>query len=198
MIKFVDYIIALAATPEATELPKPFTTPEQMQTNYQRVIDESKAELDAALNDGYSVITATPVSYSGITQIVYLLHKRESKSPVPPSGSETQTVQIVAMTAGLTKNSQSPMWRCVTSAGQTVNVFKHADPDKNNFDLFMSAGYAPEMLSLPVNKTLHWEKYPITVLLSKPPTEKFWNVVSVEPRPPGAKPNSNLESEIPF
>lgn len=53
--------------------------------------------------------------------------------------------RIVSMQAGLTKGSQSPMWRCVCHDGERVNVFRHTDPQKNNFALFEQAGYAYEM-----------------------------------------------------
>lgn len=100
---------------------------------------------------------------------------------------KTNAAKLVSMTRDETKNSRSPFWRCGTSAGFMVNVFKHDDPLKDNFNLFDAAGYAPEMLAMSYGDNITWTRDAIAVELVA--NGAFWNVVKVENRDMGAMPD---------
>jgi DNA polymerase III epsilon subunit-like protein len=91
----------------------------------------------------------------------------------------TVSHQIVSMTRGSTKNSSSPMWRCLTADGERVNIFKHADPAKNTFALFEAAGYAPALDAMVDGEERTWKQNPIFVTLAR--DGQWWNVIAVLP-----------------
>lgn len=97
------------------------------------------------------------------------------------------THSIVSMKAGLTKGSQSPMWRCVTADNERVNIFQHTDPAKNNALLFENAGYLLDMAALKPDEELSWKQHPIGVVMVK--NGQWWEVTAVAPRPDGATPD---------
>ncbi len=194
MIKVVDLIVSMAA--DSADI---FAHPQREREKFEKWHTEAQAKLDAALTEGYTLVSATPASYSGSTSIIYVLYKAPVKvDPIPAAapGSPGKTTEITRMEAGRTKNSASPMWRCVCSDGTKVNVFRHTDPEKNNFQLFEDAGYAPEMEQLKDGAALHWKTHPVRVTLHKP--GDFWEVVQVQPRPANARPDPVLPDEIPF
>ncbi len=94
---------------------------------------------------------------------------------------------IVSMQAGLTKNSQSKMWRCVTQDGERVNVFQHTDPAKNNARLFEQAGYLADMTALENGQELIWKQFPVGVVMQK--NGQWWEVTAVAARPADAQPD---------
>lgn len=98
------------------------------------------------------------------------------------------THEIVRMERGATKNSGSPMYRCRTSDGQTVNVFQHSDPNKDGSHLFIEAGYMVDMEALQIGEALEWTGSPIRVEMRK--KDNWWEVVAVESRPAGAEPDT--------
>lgn len=98
------------------------------------------------------------------------------------------TWRIVSMERAETKNSRSPMWRCVTEDGERVNVFSHIDPYKDSFGHFVAAGYASEMRGMEVGQQMTWHAHPIEVRLLK--RDDYWNVIGVEKRPDGAEPDA--------
>lgn len=101
----------------------------------------------------------------------------------------TYTHQIVRMERGATKNSGSPMWRCRTADGESVNVFSHSDPAKDNTVFFKEAGYFDLMDALKVGEALEWNTHPIPVTMEKTPDGKWWSVVAVAPKPADAEPD---------
>jgi DNA polymerase-3 subunit epsilon len=101
--------------------------------------------------------------------------------------STETTHQIVYMKAGLTKGSQSPMWRCTTADNERVNVFRHADPTKDSAKAFEEAGYLPEMMALKPDEELTWKAHPITVAMRK--DGDWWNITGVMQRPEDARPD---------
>jgi DNA polymerase III subunit epsilon len=101
--------------------------------------------------------------------------------------STETTHQIVYMKAGLTKGSQSPMWRCQTADNERVNIFQHADPAKDSSKLFAEAGYLPEMIALKPDEELTWKAHPITVAMKK--DGDWWNITGVMQRPEDARPD---------
>jgi DNA polymerase-3 subunit epsilon len=101
--------------------------------------------------------------------------------------STETTHQIIYMKAGLTKGSQSPMWRCTTADNERVNVFRHADPTKDSAKAFEEAGYLPEMMALKPDEELTWKAHPITVAMRK--DGDWWNIVGVMTRPEDARPD---------
>lgn len=52
---------------------------------------------------------------------------------IDPDGVQDSIVRI---SRGATKNSGSPMWRCLTAAGRRVNIFKHELPERDTYHLF--------------------------------------------------------------
>jgi DNA polymerase-3 subunit epsilon len=90
------------------------------------------------------------------------------------------THEIVRIERGTTKGSSSPMWRCTTQDGQTVNVFKHALPERNTFELMLQAGYAA-FSQMETGEVQRWKTYPIKVQLVK--DGDWWKLAAVEPRP---------------
>ena len=95
------------------------------------------------------------------------------------------THAIVRMERSATKNSGSPMWRCRTEDGQTVNVFQHSDSVKDGSHLFIQAGYMVDMEALKIGEALEWSGSPIRVDMRK--KGDWWEVVAVEPRPVGVE-----------
>lgn len=114
-------------------------------------------------------------------------HSPAPAAPTPASGPMMKTTEILSMTRDETRSSRSPMWRCGTQAGFTVNVFKHDDPLKDTFGLFDAAGYAPEMLAMNYGDTITWTRDSITVELLQ--NGSFWNVSKVLKRPDLAFPD---------
>ena len=105
------------------------------------------------------------------------------------------THRITSMSRGSTRNSSSPMWRCVTSDGERVNIFKHVDPVKNSYALFANAGYAAVLDAMVDGEERTWKQRPIGVTLIK--DGQWWNVLAVQPSAdvepdPPAKPNHRL------
>lgn len=101
----------------------------------------------------------------------------------------TYTHEIVRMERGETSGSKSPMWRCQTADGQKVNVFQHSDPKKDGSKLFIEAGYFDLMDGLKVGEALEWSAYPVQVELERTPDGKWWEIVTVAPKPDGAEPD---------
>lgn len=95
---------------------------------------------------------------------------------------------ITEMKRWKTKNSGSPYWLCSMTNGETVNVFKHDDPQKNSFHHFETAGYAPEMLALQLEESVKWNNTPIMVEVTK--KGSFWDIFMVFPRPENCQPDS--------
>lgn len=108
-------------------------------------------------------------------------------APAPVAAPKTMTTKLLSMTRDETKNSRSPFWRCGTSEGFTVNVFKHDDPLKDNFKLFEAARYGPEMLAMNYGDTITWTRNPIAVDLVQ--NGQFWNVTFVTFRADGVLPD---------
>lgn len=141
-------------------------------------IDEAKlAELVGQITDNGKIIPA-------LASIPVTLDTTPAPTTPAPDlktqPDEPQTHQIVRMQRDATKNSQSPMWRCVTEAGEKVNVFSHDDPDKDSFALFTIAGYGAHMGKMKQDEVLTWSKHPIEVQMRK--DGKFWNILSVTDR----------------
>lgn len=90
---------------------------------------------------------------------------------------QTKSVEIVSMTRDHTEKSRSPFWRCFTSEGISVNVFKHDDELKDNFHLFVDAGYGLIMMAMEYGETLNWTQDP--VLCDVVAQGRYWNVVVV-------------------
>lgn len=106
------------------------------------------------------------------------------------------TIQhIIRMERGETSNSSSPMWRCQTSEGERVNIFKHTDPVKNNFRLFDAAGYGADLIAMELNESLNWNTFPIAVDLTKADGSKWWEIAAVHPRPAGSIPDANMKPD---
>lgn len=95
---------------------------------------------------------------------------------------------ITEMKRWKTKNSGSPYWLCSMTNGETVNVFKHDDPQKNSFHHFETAGYAPEMMALQLEESVKWNNTPIMVEVTK--KGSFWDIFMVFPRPANCQPDS--------
>jgi hypothetical protein len=95
--------------------------------------------------------------------------------------------QITFLRRDVTSHSASPLWRCTTEDGRTVNIFKHGDPQKDNFHLFEEAGYAEWLNALDVGDAQNWKGYPIVVTLAY--DGKFWNITRVKPREADALPD---------
>jgi len=100
------------------------------------------------------------------------------------------THEIVRIEFGLTAGSGSPMWRCSTRDGQKVNVFKHANPDRDTAHLMDDAGYH-ELMSMAVGQVQNWTLHPINVALVS--DGKWWTLEAVEPRPAQAEQDATVK-----
>ena len=94
---------------------------------------------------------------------------------------------VTRMVRGETAGTKSPLWRCTTSDGDQVNVFKHDDAKKDTYHLFREAGYWFEMSTMPLDSALNWETEPVVITMVK--DGKWWNVVGVDKRPKNAVPD---------
>lgn len=102
------------------------------------------------------------------------------------------THQIVRIERSVTKGSSSPMWKCLTADGQTVNVFRHALPERDTFDLLVQAGYG-DLIQMHLGDVQRWRhNYPIAVRLVK--DGSWWKLAAVEPRPVQAHPDADQDS----
>lgn len=90
------------------------------------------------------------------------------------------THEIIRIERGATKGSGSPMYKCLTSDNQMVNIFQHELPERNTFDLMVQAGYAGFTL-LELGEVQYWHDHPIQVELVK--EGQWWKLAAVEPRP---------------
>jgi DNA polymerase III epsilon subunit-like protein len=97
------------------------------------------------------------------------------------------TFKIISVTRGETKGSKSPMWRCTTESGERANIFQHADPNKDNSRLFVSAGYHEELSQMQLNQEIRWTNSPIVVEMVE--DGQWWKITQVAPRPDGSKPD---------
>jgi hypothetical protein len=104
-----------------------------------------------------------------------------------PFPDKYRQVSIVKMTRGETRSSASPLWRCLTADGLMVNVFKHADPLKDNFLLFVDAGYASEMEKMQIGDELIWTTHPVRCVVQA--DGGWWRIADVETRARGAYPD---------
>ena len=171
------------------------------------IVDETGLEIiataTAATDDNYNLMTVRMKKDNGewderfaeASKAFWQVMKGETASAVTPSAPapKTTSATIIGMTRDMTKNSGSPFWRCSTSKGFMVNVFKHDDPLKDNFSLFELAGYGPEMLAMEYGSSINWINHPIRVELVQ--NGSFWNVVSVTVRPEGAIPDPQEPDE---
>lgn len=141
--------------------------------------------------DGYAEIRCGTerfqVTEAEARRIIDQINNQTPAPAAPAPAPLHKTVEILSMTRDRTKNSGSPFWRCGTSEGFTVNVFKHDDPLKDNFNLFDHAGYAPEMINMNYGDTITWTRDKITVEIEQ--NGAFWNVVRVLQRADGALPD---------
>lgn len=104
------------------------------------------------------------------------------------------THEIVRIERGATKGSGSPMWKCLTSDGQNVNVFKHALPERNTFELLVQAGYV-DLIEMAVGDVQRWRhNYPIKVQLVK--DGDWWKLAAVEPRPAYAEADAEFVPDV--
>lgn len=106
------------------------------------------------------------------------------------------THEIIRMERGETSGSKSPMWRCQTKDGQKVNVFQHSDPVKDGSKLFIAAGYFPAMEALRVGEAVEWSQYPVQVEMKKSADGKWWEVVTVAPKPEDAEPDVMWQPDV--
>lgn len=104
------------------------------------------------------------------------------------------THEIVRMERSQTKGSGSPMWRCTTKDGASVNVFQHNDPAKDNTAIFREAGYFDLMNGLKVGEALEWSQWPIPVLMNK--DGNWWRVDGVASRPKDAEPDAMWQPNL--
>lgn len=107
--------------------------------------------------------------------------KESEPEPQPEPVAVPDQHRIIRMERAATKNSSSPMWRCLTDSGEQVNVFKHSDRSKDTFYLFDEAGYGARMLGMQIGDVLEWTTHPIRVNMVK--ENGWWAVKNVPVRP---------------
>jgi len=103
------------------------------------------------------------------------------------------THEIIKIERTVTKNSQSPMWRCTTADGQTVNVFQHANPERDTFDIMYTAGYG-ELMVMTTGEVKHWRNHPIKATLTK--DGQWWKLAAVEPRADNAEADADFVPDV--
>lgn len=162
----------------------------------------AEREIAKLRGEGYGILSTQVALNSDDSAFLFMVMEKPdqpiSTTPDKPRTASEKNAEIMEMTGGKTKNSGSPMWRCLCKDGTRVNVFKHSDADKNNFLKFETAGYGSEMSALKDGERMGWTVHSIKVKLVKPAGSDFWDVTSVEQRPADAKPDSKIPDEIPF
>jgi DNA polymerase III subunit epsilon len=103
--------------------------------------------------------------------------KQSEPEPQPEPVAVPDQYRIVQMERAATKNSNSPMWRCMTDTGERVNVFEHSDPAKDTFHLFKTALYGGYMQAMKVGDVLEWNAHPIVVEMKK--KGEWWEITNV-------------------
>lgn len=103
------------------------------------------------------------------------------------------THEIFRIERGVTKGSGSPMWKCQTRDGQTVNIFQHQLAERNTFELMVQAGYAA-FSELEPGEVQYWRNHPIQVELVK--DGQWWKLAAVEPRPKLAESDEELAPDV--
>lgn len=107
-----------------------------------------------------------------IRDLLAVLVERSQPSPV-----ERRTFQVESVERFATKNTGSPAWRLRTPDGVTINVFHHADKDKNSWALFDVAGYGAWLDSFGLGDEVDIHLTPISVTAKK--DGAWWGVESV-------------------
>lgn len=135
----------------------------------------------------------TPDYGNGKTAV--LDDKSDEKPAQPePIAPNRVTSHIVSMERAETKSSKSPMWRCLTIAGDRVNVFKHSDPVKDTFHLFNDAGYGALMEAMQLGETITWNERPVLVRTVK--KGDWWEIVEVTQRGDDAQPDRKVSPKL--
>jgi DNA polymerase-3 subunit epsilon len=83
-----------------------------------------------------------------------------------------------------------PMWRCQLEGGKKVNFFKHTKPERNSYGLFHE--YHDELDAMETGDVMTWNQHPIEVRCA--PDGQWLKVVTVKPRPDGAKPDEDVDN----
>lgn len=158
----------------------------QLQVTYSRILapnsggsDRIEANLTATLDEGEEPSAALAVMLT------------EVKKPFETGATvaDPAHAEIVFVRRDVTQRSASPLYRCATQDGRTVNIFQHSDPAKDNFHLFEQAGYADALLSLKeIGDSQNWGAWPIAVTVVF--DGRFWNIQGVTQRPDGAVPDA--------
>lgn len=162
--------------------------------NFTERCANAEKELDAALTDGYSVLINSADRDSTGGFLIIVLHKptrgERTLAVIPPErhADHPFDMKITAITRSKTANSGSPMWRVATSQLETLYIFKHNDPAKNNYGLFAAAGYGADLDAMKMDQRQTWLEYPIAIQAVQ--DGKFLKIVSVAKRPDVASPDS--------
>lgn len=93
-------------------------------------------------------------------------------------------MKVIAVIRAETRRGD-PMWTLQTAGGDRINVF-------NNMlerPLWMNSGYRMWFEAMESGQTDRWVSWPIWVGVAKP--GRYWEVVSVQPTTPGAKPDKS-------
>jgi hypothetical protein len=133
--------------------------------------------------DGYDYCEFDPANMD----IPALLATLNGDTPTTPPPNALRELVITRITRGETRNSGSPMWRCYDEDGEQVNVFKHADPDKNNWRIVEAAGWGPAFERMSIDGELIFAPHsgiaPRLRMIVKH-DGKYNNLVAIPPRPP--------------
>lgn len=123
------------------------------------------------LDDGYEVVD---VSYVNLDKGLHRYIIMRQDEPAFTTGALT-TTRLLSIERDTTKGSGSPMWRCTTQEGEPVNIFQHADAERDTFHLFEQAGWGAFLGAAPMGKLLNIE---IAVTMIR--DGKWWKIISVE------------------
>lgn len=139
--------------------------------------------LNSLKQRGFTIVSVVPIKGElyAIIESPAPVTPKPGTSQVEPPPTERKVAQIIEVTADKTKNSGSPMWRCLCSDNTRVNIFQHQNPAIDNFEMFKSSGYGSILEAMPVGTTLRFTLQPIQVDLRK--DMKWWEIVGVVPCP---------------
>lgn len=146
------------------------------------IIARLRAQVDAAE-------TARTGEPPAIPRREYSEYYTRNPQPAGPPPVEKYAA-VIRVQRDVTQNSGTPMWRMTTDEGDTVNVFFHDNPAKNNYPLISAAGYDDPFKAMQPGDADGWTQHPILATIRR--DGKGWELRHVEPRQPDSVPDSAI------
>lgn len=104
---------------------------------------ETIAELDKCLNDGYTVIDMYDSSHGTVTYRTYILRKADNAPGATGATGSMKLALAITRKQTYSKSTQQnfDFWKLDLNDGKMVNVFNHPDTSRNTYQLVTDAAW---------------------------------------------------------